>query len=98
MGKILTIAFKELKIYFKTPTAYIILTVIVSVFNVFFFIIIDQNRESTLRDMFSLMEFMFVFIIPVLTMKLFSEEKQTGTIEFLMTTPTTDTAIVMGKL
>jgi ABC-2 type transport system permease protein len=43
------------------------------------------------------MEFMFVFLVPLLTMKTFSEEKLTGTMEFLMTTPTTNTAIVLGK-
>jgi ABC-2 type transport system permease protein len=43
------------------------------------------------------MEFLFVFIIPLLTMRTFSEEKFSGTMEFLMTTPTTNTAIVLGK-
>jgi len=59
--------------------------------------IIDNNQEATLRDVFKVMEFLFVFIIPLLTMKTFAEEKATGTMEFLMTTPTTNTAIVFGK-
>ena len=63
----------------------------------FFFIIIDRNQEATLKDVFKVMEFLFVFIIPLLTMKTFAEEKATGTMEFLMTTPTTNTAIVLGK-
>jgi len=97
MHKIKAIAKKELTSYFKSPIAYIILIVTVSAFNVFFFMIIDSNQEATLRDVFKVMEFLFVFIIPLLTMKIFAEEKEAGTMEFLMTTPTTNTAIVLGK-
>jgi ABC-2 type transport system permease protein len=43
------------------------------------------------------MEFMFVFLAPLLTMKLFAEEKSSGTMEFLMTTPTRKISIVLGK-
>ncbi len=97
MNKILTIAGKELKGYFQSPMAYIVLSITIAVFNVFFFLIIDQSQEATLRDMFKLMEFMFVFIVPLLTMKIFAEEKSTGTIEFLLTTPTSPSQIVLGK-
>ena len=97
MHKILTILNKELKITFCSPIAYILLCIAMIIFNVFFFIIIDQNREATLRDMFVLMEFMFVFMIPLISMKTIAQEKEVGTMEFLMTTPTTNTAIVIGK-
>ncbi|MFH1504966.1 MAG: ABC transporter permease [Candidatus Omnitrophota bacterium] len=97
MNKIFAIAVKELKEYFKSPIAYIVLIVTISIFNIFFFLIIDQNQEASLRDVFKIMEFLFIFIIPLLTMKAFSEEKASGTMEFLMTTPTTNTAIVLGK-
>jgi ABC-2 type transport system permease protein len=91
------IALKELQVYFKSPVAYIILIVTTCVFNSFFYIMIEENREASLRDMFKVMEFLFVFIVPILTMKSFSEEKMTGTIEFLMTTPTTHRQLVLGK-
>ena len=97
MKKIFAIAEKELKGYFKSPIAYITLIILITVFNLFFYIIIDQNREATLRDVFLIMEFMFIFVIPILTMKSFSEEKQAGTMEFLMTTPTKNSEIVLGK-
>lgn len=97
MNKILAIAKKELKTYFKSPIAYIVLIITISVFNIFFFLIINENREAHLRDVFKVMEFLFVFIVPLLTMKIFAEEKFSGTMEFLMTTPTTNTAIVLGK-
>ncbi|MGJ8679206.1 ABC transporter permease [Paraglaciecola sp.] len=88
---------KELYSYFSSPIAYIILIAILTLFNVFFFLIIDQNREVSLREVFQLMEFMLVFFIPLLTMKMFSEEKSNGTMEFLLTTPLTHTLIVLGK-
>jgi ABC-2 type transport system permease protein len=97
MSKILAITNKELTTYFKSSSAYIILVVTITTFNIFFFMIIDNNQEATLRDVFKVMEFLFVFIIPLLTMKTFAEEKASGTMEFLMTTPTTNTAIVFGK-
>jgi ABC-2 type transport system permease protein len=91
------IAKKELSTYFKSPVAYIILVLTMVIFNLFFFMIIDQNREASLRDVFQLMEFMFVFLVPLITMRIFSEEKLTGTMEFLMTAPVTNTEIVLGK-
>lgn len=97
MNKILAIARKETKVNFKSPVSYILMCLAIIVFNVFFFIIIDQNREATLRDMFTLMEFMFVFIIPLLTMKTVAQENESGTMEFLKTTPTSNTAIIVGK-
>ncbi len=97
MRKILNIAQKELKILFRSSMAYIILVVSLLIFNYFFFLILDENREASLRDVFQLMEFLFVFIVPLLTMKSFAEEKSTGTMEFLTTTPTSPTTIVLGK-
>ena len=97
MDKIFFIAKKELMTYFKSPVAYIILIITIALFNIFFFMIIDQNREVSLRDVFQVMEFMFVFLAPLLTMGIFSEEKSRGTMEFLMTAPLTNTAIVLGK-
>ena len=97
MSKIFILAKKELMDYFRSPIAYIILILTIAIFNIFFFMIIDQNREVSLRDVFQVMEFMFVFFVPLLTMRIFSEEKSTGTMEFLMTSPLTNTAIVLGK-
>ncbi|OUS27780.1 ABC transporter [Thalassotalea sp. 42_200_T64] len=97
MSKVIALAKKELNEYFSSPIAYIILIATLSLFNIFFFMIIDQNREVSLRDVFQVMEFMFVFLVPLLTMKLFSEEKSTGTMEFLLTAPLTPSMLVLGK-
>jgi ABC-2 type transport system permease protein len=97
MNKTFAIVKKELHSYFSSPIAYLILIATLSLFNVFFFLIIDQNHEASLRDIFILMEFMFVFLIPLLTMRMFSEEKANGTMEFLLTSPLTLSMIVLGK-
>ena len=97
MNKIWAIITKELSVYFKSPMAYIILILTISIFNIFFYMIIDQNKEVALKDVFQVMEFMFVFLIPLLTMGIFAQEKANGTMEFLMTAPLTNTMIVVGK-
>ncbi len=97
MNKILAILRKELASYFHSPMAYLVLMITLSIFNIFFFMIVDENQEASLRDIFKVMEFMFVFIVPLLTMKTFAEEKLTGTMEFLQTAPISNTAIVLGK-
>ncbi len=97
MNKLMVIAKKELAAYFKSPIAYIILVLTISIFNIFFYMIIDQNKEVALNDVFQVMEFMFIFLVPLLTMGSFAQEKASGTMEFLMTAPLTNTAIVIGK-
>jgi len=97
MGKIIALAKKELHGYFSTPIAYLMLIAMLSLFNIFFYMSISQSKEVSLRDIFQIMEFMFIFLVPLLTMKLFSEEKSTGTMEFLLTAPLTPTMLVLGK-
>ena len=97
MNKVFAITRKELSAYFRSPIAYIILILTISIFNIFFFMIIDQNKEVVLKDVFQVMEFMFIFLVPLLTMGIFAQEKAHGTMEFLMTAPLTNTAIVLGK-
>jgi ABC-2 type transport system permease protein len=97
MNKIFAISKKELTSFFNSPTATIVLVVTISSFNVFFYLIIGERKEASLHEVFKVMEFFFIFIIPILTMGVFSEEKRSGTMEFLMTTPTTNTEIVIGK-
>jgi len=97
MNKILIITKHELFACLRSPLAYIVLMVTTVVFNIFFFMIIDQNREASLREVFLVMEFMFVFLVPLVTMRIFAQEKSSGTMEFLLTTPTSAGTLVMGK-
>ena len=95
--KVFSIAIKELKYFFKTPVAYIVLTVTMGILNTLFYLIIEENKEATLRDLFQTIEFIFIFIIPLITMRSFAEEKASGTLEFLLTTPTPAATLVLGK-
>ncbi len=97
MRKVWNMATKEFWVTFQSPVAYILLCLSLIVFNAFFFVIIDENREATLRDMFVLMEFLFVFMVPLITMRTVAQERDNGTMEFLMTTPTSQAQIILGK-
>lgn len=97
MNKVFSLIKKELNGYFTSPVAYLILIASISLFNTLFFLVIDSNREVSLRDIFYVMEFMFICLIPLLTMGLIAEEKSKGTMEFLLTSPLTPEMIVWGK-
>jgi ABC-2 type transport system permease protein len=80
-----------------SPVAGVVLFVTAGIFNVFFFLLVDQEGEAGLRDIFKVMEFIFIFIIPLLTMKVFAEERSSGTFELLMTAPLGPAALISGK-
>ena len=54
-------------------------------------------NESVIRPLFSNISVIGLFVIPMITMRLFAEEKRTGTIELLITSPVTDLEIILGK-
>ncbi len=97
MRKCTVIARKECSSFFRSPAAYIVLILTFCVFNIFFYLIIEQGREASLRDMFKVMEFMFLFVVPLLTMRLIAEERRSGTLELLKCSPVTTGDIVLGK-
>lgn len=98
MNKIWAIAKRELKSYFVSPIAYIVIVVFLlfSAF-VFNFIIVARYPLAEIRSIVYNMAFIFLFISPMLTMRLLSEERKLGTIELLYTSPITLTSIVVGK-
>jgi len=53
--------------------------------------------DMVARQMFSYINFMFLLVVPLLTMRLYAEEKKSGTMEFLMTSPITTVQVLMGK-
>ncbi|MFH1610963.1 MAG: Gldg family protein [Patescibacteria group bacterium] len=93
----LTIIKKELKSFFNQPMAYILLVVFLAVVNFFYFRTLFLNGEATLRPMFSLMPWIFLFFIPALAMGILSKEKETGTFEILNTQSIKTKDIVIGK-
>jgi len=85
--------------YFRSPVAYVFLSVfIVSVVGLTWFVgrIFDSN-DASLRIMFSFLPWVYLFLIPAVGMRLWSEEKRSGTLELLMTMPLSLPQAVLGK-
>ena len=97
MQQIKNIFKKEFKDYFVSPIAYIVISIFLLVTGWFFFMTFFLQNQADLRSFFSLLPFTFSFIIPAITMKLFSEELSIGTYELLYTMPVTLKDIVLGK-
>jgi ABC-2 type transport system permease protein len=89
---------KELMSYFTTPIAYIVITVFLIVTGWFFFSTFFLYGQAELRGFFQLLPLVMAFIVPAVTMRLFSEEKNTGSFEILMTMPVTMLDVVVGKV
>ncbi len=95
---------RELKAYFTSPVAYFVTVLFLLVSGIFFyfgfmplyggFFLMDR---AELRAFFSALPHILSCIIPAVTMRLFAEEKRSGSIETLMTLPVTETDIVTGK-
>src|ERR1700685_2364858 len=110
-----TICAKELRSYFVSPIAYLLLTMFALIFGFFFwnalgYFVVEgmqmQMRgqalpmnlnEQIIRPLLSNVSVIGLFFIPMITMRLFAEEKRTGTIELLVTSPIRDLEIIVGK-
>ncbi len=97
MSNILTITGRELKAYFLSPMAYIIIGVFALFTGANFFTGLLNSSQADLSNDFGLMMVLILFLVPALTMRLFAEENRQGTIELLMTAPIRDWEIVVGK-
>src|SRR5438128_7911270 len=115
MNNILAIAHKELKSYFSTPIAYIVIGFFALLFGYFFYamlIIFNQQslqlgglegggnvdiNQQLIRPLFLNASVILLFVLPMVTMRTYSEEKRSGTIELLLTSPVTDVQIILGK-
>lgn len=92
-----SIAKKELRSLFNTPTAYIVIIVFLVVWEFLFFRSVFLIGESSLRSLFDLLPWMFLFFIPALTMGSISQEKSDGTLELLLTHPVRREEVLLGK-
>lgn len=97
MSKILAIAGRELRSYFVSPLAYVVAAFFMLVAGYLFSLILYHTKQATLQPLFSNLSVMFLLITPALTMRLIAEERKTGTIELLLTSPITDRDLVLGK-
>lgn len=96
-NKTFVITKRELQSYFTSPVAYITTALFLILTGIFFYSTFFLNKKAELRNFFSLLPYTFALFIPAITMKLFSEEQKTGSIESLMTLPVTETQVVLGK-
>jgi len=117
MRNILSIAGKELRAYFHSPIAYLVMALYTVLCGFFFFSITGRFVSLTFRmnmmgqgappvslnDVIirglleGVLTVVLLFLIPLITMRLYAEEKRSGTMELLLTSPLTDMQIILGK-
>ena len=107
---------KEMRLYFTSPVAYVVVTIFLLIAGYFFYSIFafftlasmqsamnpamarDLNvTDSVMRPLFSNVSVILLMLLPLLTMRLFAEERRSGTIELLLTFPVRDGAVLVGK-
>ena len=88
---------KELKSYFLSPIGYVFIGLFLLMTSVFFYLDILSYGMSKFQNMFYSLATILTFITPILTMRMFSEEKKEGTDQLLFTSPRGITSIVFGK-
>jgi ABC-2 type transport system permease protein len=88
---------KELRTFFDSPIAYIVITIFLLISGWFFFNDLFLVNQASMRNLFGIVPFIFMFFVPAITMRLISEEKRSGTIEVLVTLPVKDYEIILGK-
>lgn len=111
---VMAIARKELRSYFASPIAYVIIGLFALLFGWFFYAYLDlfvrrsagmgqmggganNINQDMIRYVLMNSAIIILFIMPMITMRTYSEEKRSGTIELLLTSPLTDTEIIFGK-
>ena len=106
MSRLLAISGRELRAYFTSPIAYVVLTALLVVNGIYFYVIVAAMNEvevsfgapfSPFFGGFIFYWFFMLVVPPVLTMRLISEEVRSGTLETLMTAPVSDVQVVLGK-
>jgi ABC-2 type transport system permease protein len=115
MNNVLAIAHKELRAYFASPIAYIVIGFFTLLFGWFYIGILEwfvrqglqgqmgmgassmNVNQQMIRPLILNITVVFLFLLPLITMRTYAEEKRSGTIELLLTSPLTDLEIVLGK-
>jgi ABC-2 type transport system permease protein len=88
---------RELRSYFNSPVAYVVIVVFLAIIGWFFTSNLFLMNVASLRVVFELVPLIFLFFIPAITMRLLAEEKKSGTLELLTTKPIQDADIILGK-
>ena len=90
---------RELQAYFATPLAYVFIVIFLALAGSFTFFLGNffERGQADLTSFFTFHPWLYLFLVPAIAMRLWAEERRTGTIELLMTLPTTTFAAVLGK-
>jgi len=88
---------RELRSYFNSPIAYIIITLFLLFAGWFFAAGLFLSNTADLRSLFSGARMLVLFFVPAISMRMLAEEKRSGTIEILSTMPLKDWHLVLGK-
>ncbi|PIZ72862.1 ABC transporter [Candidatus Peregrinibacteria bacterium CG_4_10_14_0_2_um_filter_43_11] len=88
---------KELSSYTRSAFGTIFIVVFLVTSSWLFFQSFFLMNQSTMRDYFSILPWLFLFLLPAITMRLWAEEKKMGTLELLLTSPLTSGEVVWGK-
>jgi ABC-2 type transport system permease protein len=97
-----TLLKKEFSSFFSSPMGYIVIGVFLVITSLFLWVFpgeynILESGYATMDGLFILAPWLYLFLVPAVTMRLFAEEKKTGTLELLMTRPVTRLNIVLSK-
>ena len=98
----LTLLKREINGFFSSLTGYIVIIVFLLLNGLFLWVFpgefnVLETGYSSLDPMFILAPWVFLFLVPAVTMRLFSDEKRTGTLELLLSRPLTDLRIILAK-
>ena len=88
---------KEFKSYLLSPLGYVFVGLFLIMFSIFFYVTIFQYRSVNFENLFYNGATILTFITPILTMRMFSEERKNGTEQLLLTSPRSITSVVLGK-
>lgn len=115
MSNILAIAQKEIRAYFASPIAYVVIGLFALLFGYFYIVMVSffvresmqmsgmggpqslNVNQQVIRFVFQNVTVVFLFMLPMITMRTYAEEKRSGTVELLLTSPITDLQIILGK-
>lgn len=99
MRNVATIFKRELVSYFATPVAYVFIVIFLALMGALAFYVggFFTSNQATLVTFFFYHPWLYLLLIPAISMRLWAEERKTGTVELLMTLPVSTTEAVLGK-
>jgi ABC-2 type transport system permease protein len=99
MGSALIVARRELVAYFASPLAYVFIVIFLALAGALTFYVggFFERGQADLEAFFLFHPWLYLFLVPALAMRLWAEERKSGTMEFLMTLPLTAGQAVVGK-